>query len=153
MPVVAIMAATVQETAARLGLQSGVGLSTLIRRHLGRRILVVCVLLVAIANTFNIAADLAAMGAAIRLEFALPQTVLTIGLALGIVTLELFVACHRYSRVLRVLALSLVAYLVVVFLVHADWGDVARGFVRFQIPQSRAALAALLAVLGTTVSP
>ena len=153
MPVVAVMAATVQETAARLGLQSGVGLSTLIRRHLGRRILVVSVVLVAIANTFNIAADLAAMGAAIRLEIALPQPVLTVALALGIVTLELFVAYHRYSRVLRVLALSLVAYLVVVFLVHADWGAVARGFVRFQIPQSRGALAALLAVFGTTVSP
>ncbi len=153
MPVVAVMAATVQETAARLGLQSGVGLSTLIRRHLGRRVLVVCVVLVAIANTFNIAADLAAMGAAIRLEIALPESLLTVVLALGIGTLELFVAYHRYSRVLRVLALSLVAYLVVVFLVHADWGAVARGFVRFQIPQSRGALAALLAVFGTTVSP
>ena len=153
MPVVAVMAATVQETAARLGLQSGVGLSTLIHRHLGRRVLVVCVLLVAIANTFNIAADLAAMGAAIRLEIALPESLLTVALALGIGALELFVAYHRYSRVLRVLALSLVAYLVVVFLVDADWGAVARGFVRFEIPQSRDALAALLAVFGTTVSP
>ena len=153
MPVVAVMAATVQETAARLGLQSGVGLSTLIRRHLGRRVLVVSVVLVAVANTFNIAADLAAMGAAIRLEIALPEPVLTVALALGIGALELFVAYHRYSRVLRVLALSLVAYLVVVFLVHADWGAVARGFVQFQIPHSRGALAALLAVFGTTVSP
>lgn len=153
MPVVAVMAAAVQETAARLGLQSGVGLSTLIRRHLGRRVLVVSVVLVAIANTFNIAADLAAMGAAIRLEIALPEPVLTVALALGIGALELFVAYHRYSRVLRVLALSLLAYLVVVFLVDADWGAVARGFVRFQIPHSRGALAALLAVFGTTVSP
>ena len=153
MPVVGVMAAAVQETAARLGLQSGVGLSTLIRRHLGRRVLVVCVVLVAIANTFNIAADLAAMGAAIRLEIPLPETVLTIALALGIVLLELFVQYHRYSRVLRVLALSLGAYLVVLFTVDADWSSVARGFLNFQIPSNRGALAALLAVFGTTVSP
>src|SRR5262249_10127291 len=43
MPVVGVMAAAVQETAARLGLGTGQGLSTLIRRHLGRRVLVVCV--------------------------------------------------------------------------------------------------------------
>ena len=153
MPVVGVMAAAVQETAARLGLQSGVGLSTLIRRHLGRRVLVVCVVLVAIANTFNIAADLAAMGAAIRLEIPLPETVLTIALALGIVLLELFVQYHRYSRVLRVLALSLGAYLVVLFTVDADWSAVARGFLNVHIPRNRGALAALLAVFGTTVSP
>lgn len=153
MPIVAVMAAAVQETAARLGLQSGVGLSTLIRRHLGRRILLVSVVLVAIANTFNIAADLAAMGAAIRLEIPLPQTLLTIGLAVGIMALELFVAYHRYSRVLRVLALSLGAYLIVVFMVDADWSAVARGFLNVQIPSDRGAIAALLAVFGTTVSP
>ena len=153
MPVVAVMAAAVQETAARLGLQSGVGLSTLIRRHLGRRILLVSVVLVAIANTFNIAADLAAMGAAIRLQIPLPETLLTVGLATGIMALELFVAYHRYSRVLRVLALSLGSYLIVLFMVDADWSAVARGFLNFQIPNSRGALAALLAVFGTTVSP
>ena len=153
MPIVAVMAAAVQETAARLGLQSGVGLSTLIRRHLGRRVLLVSVVLVAIANTFNIAADLAAMGAAIRLEIPLPETLLTIGLAVGIMALELFVAYHRYSRVLRVLALSLGAYLVVVFIVDADWSAVARGFLNVHIPKDRGAIAALLAVFGTTVSP
>ncbi len=153
MPVVGVMAAAVQETAARLGLQTGVGLSTLIRRHLGRRVLVVCVVLVAIANTFNIAADLAAMGAAIRLEIPLPETVLTIALALGMVVLELLVPYHRYSRVLRVLALSLGAYIVVLFTVNADWSAVAHGFLNVHIPSNRGALAALLAVFGTTVSP
>ena len=153
MPVVGVMAAAVQETAARLGLQTGVGLATLIRRHLGRHILVVSVLLVAVANTFNIAADLASMAAAIHLEVPLPQGVLTVLLTVGIGTLELFVAYHRYSRVLRVLALSLGAYLVVVFLVDVNWSEVVRGFVAFDVPSDRGAIAALLAVFGTTVSP
>jgi NRAMP (natural resistance-associated macrophage protein)-like metal ion transporter len=153
MPVVGVMAAAVQETAARLGLETGAGLSTLIRRHLGRRVLVVSVVLVAIANTFNIAADLASMAAAIHLEIALPQWVLTVLLAVGIGALELFVAYHRYSRVLRVLALSLGAYLVVLVLVDVSWSEVLQGFVAFDIPHDRGAIAALLAVFGTTVSP
>jgi NRAMP (natural resistance-associated macrophage protein)-like metal ion transporter len=153
MPVVGVMAAAVQETAARLGLTTGCGLSTLIRRHLGRRILVVCVVLVAVANTFNIAADLAAMGAAMHLEVPLPATVLTVALAVVMVALELTVPYHRYSRVLRVLAVSLAAYLVVVFIVDADWSAVVRGFVTPEIPGGRGGIAALLAIFGTTVSP
>ena len=153
MPIVGVMAAAVQETAARLGLTSGVGLSTLIRRHLGRRVLVICVVLVAIANTFNIAADLSAMGAALQLEIDLPPSLLAVALAGGMIALELLVPYHRYSKVLRILALSLGAYLVVVFMIDADWGAVGRGLITPTIPSGRGALAALLAVFGTTVSP
>jgi NRAMP (natural resistance-associated macrophage protein)-like metal ion transporter len=153
LPLVGIMAAAVQETAARLGLATGVGLSTLIHRHLGRRVLVVCVVLVAVANTFNIAADLAAMGAAMHLVVPAPEIALTIVLAAAMITLELFVPYHRYSKVLRVLALSLGAYLVVVFLVDADWAAVGRGLLVPHLPGGRGAIATLLAVFGTTVTP
>ena len=153
MPVVGVMAAAVQETAARLGLGTGVGLSTLIRRHLGGRVLLVCVVLVAVANTFNIAADLAAMGAAMRLIVPAPEALLTVVLAVGMMVLELLVPYHRYAKVLRVLAVSLGAYLVVVFMIDADWAAVARGFVTPSIPGGRGGIAALLAVFGTTVSP
>lgn len=71
---VAPMAAAVQEMAARLGLVTGRGLSTLLRERFPRWVLYVAVLLVAIANPFNIAADLASMGAAVHL-------VVTIGTA------------------------------------------------------------------------
>ncbi len=153
MPVVGVMAAAVQETAARLGLGTGVGLSTLIRRHLGRRTLLVCVALVAIANTFNIAADLAAMGAALRLVIPVPLGVGTVALAVGMVALELAIPYHRYAKVLRILAISLGAYLVVVFTIDVDWAAVARGLVTPSIPGGRGGIAALLAVFGTTVTP
>jgi Mn2+/Fe2+ NRAMP family transporter len=153
LPLVGAMAAAVQETAARLGLVTGCGLSTLVRRHLGRRVLVLCVVLVAVANTFNIAADLAAMGAALHLEVPVAPALLTIAMAMAMIGLELLVPYHRYARVLRVLALALGAYLVVVFMVDADWSAVARGLVVPRIPSGRAAIATLLAVFGTTVTP
>jgi NRAMP (natural resistance-associated macrophage protein)-like metal ion transporter len=153
MPVVGVMAAAVQETAARLGLETGQGLAKLIRRHLGPRVLVACVVLVAVANTFNIAADLAAMGAAVRLGIPLPAALLTIALAAGTVALELLVPYYRYARILRVLAISLGAYIVVLFAIDVDWAAVARGFVTPSIPGGRAGIATLLAVFGTTVSP
>ena len=153
MPIVGVMAAAVQETAARLGLGTGVGLGTLIRTHFSRRVLVGCVVLVAIANTFNIAADLASMGAALHLEIPVPEAVLTVAMAAVMMALELLVSYHRYSKVLRVLALSLGAYLVVLVMIDVDWSAVARGFTHPAIPDGRAGIAALLAVFGTTVSP
>ncbi len=153
MPVVGVMAATVQETAARLGLGTGVGLAALIRRHLSRRILIACVVLVAIANTFNIAADLASMGAAMHLEIPIPATLLTVAMAGLMVVLELAVPYHRYAKVLRVLALSLASYVIVLFTIDVDWTAVGRGLVHPTIPDGRVGIAALLAVFGTTVTP
>jgi NRAMP (natural resistance-associated macrophage protein)-like metal ion transporter len=102
--VVLPMAAAVQEMAARLGLVTGHGLGTLIRTRFPRWVLLGSVALVAIANTFNIAADLAAMGASAHLVIPLPSAALTVGMAATMLVLEIFVSYHRYARILRYLA-------------------------------------------------
>ena len=150
---VAPMAAAVQEMAARLGLVTGRGLSTLIRERFSRRVLLLCVALVAVANTFNIAADLAAMGASAHLVVPLPSVVLTILMATVMLGLEIFVSYHRYARILRYLALSLLAYVLVLFMVDVDWGEVLQGLLIPNLDGGHAELAALIAVFGTTVSP
>lgn len=150
---VAPMAAAVQEMAARLGLVTGRGLSALIRERFSRGVLLACVVLVAVANTFNIAADLAAMGASAHLVVPLPSTVLTIVMAAVMLGLEIFLSYHRYARVLRYLALSLLAYVLVLFMVDVDWGAVLRGLLVPNLDGGHAELAALIAVFGTTVSP
>ena len=69
---VAPFAVAVQEMAARLGITRGKGLSTLLRERFPRPVLYFAVALVAFANTFNIAADIAAMGASANLIVPLP---------------------------------------------------------------------------------
>lgn len=150
---VAPMAAAVQEMAARLGLVTGRGLSTLLRERFPRWVLYVAVLLVAIANTFNIAADLASMGAAVHLVVAIPPAVLVVVLTGVMLGLEVAIPYHRYSRILRWLALSLLSYLFVLAMVDVDWGAVAHGLFIPEISGGRAEIAALIAVFGTTVSP
>src|SRR5580692_10032436 len=56
------MAIVVQEMCARIGLVTGRGLAENIRRVYPRPILYICMVLLFAANTFNIAADIAAMG-------------------------------------------------------------------------------------------
>jgi Mn2+/Fe2+ NRAMP family transporter len=69
------------------------------------------------------------------------------------IVLELAVPYHRYAKVLRLLAISLGAYLVVVFTIDVDWSEVLHGLVTPSIPGGRGGIAALLAIFGTTVTP
>ncbi len=147
------LAVGVQESSARLGLVTGKGLGTLIRERFPRWVLVGAVLLVASANTLNIAADLASMGAALRLLVPVPAGAGVVLFALSMALAEVVVPYHRYSRVLRWFALSLVAYVLVLGVVHVNWSTVvARTFVpRFRFTSTT--MIALIAVAGTTVSP
>jgi len=150
---VAPMAAAVQETAARLGLATGRGLASLIRERFARPILYVALALTLAANTFNIGADVASMAAAARLVIDVPTFVLVAVLTSVMLGLELFLPYHRYARVLRWLALSLLAYVVVLFVVDVNWGDVLSSLLNPDLTLGRAEVAALIAVFGTTVSP
>lgn len=147
------MAAAVQETAARLGLVTGRGLAAIIRRRYGRVVLGLCVVLVAIANTCNIAADLAAMGSAVNVVVRVPSMVLVVALTLTMLALEIRVPYHRYSHVLRWLALSLGAYVLVLLVVDVPWSDVARATFVPRVGTGPDDIAALIALFGTTVSP
>jgi Mn2+/Fe2+ NRAMP family transporter len=139
--------------AARLGLVTGTGLGTLIRNRFPRTIVIGAVILVAVANTFNIAADLQAMGAATNLVIPVNRSVLTIGFAIAMVVLEIAMPYHRYSKILRWLALSLGAYVLVLFMVNVDWVTVLKHTLIPTMTGTRAELVALIAVFGTTVSP
>jgi Mn2+/Fe2+ NRAMP family transporter len=147
------LAIAVQEATARLGLVTGKGLAALIRERFARPVLLGAVILVAVANTFNIGADIGSMAAAAGLLVPLPHTVAAVAFALLMVGLEITVPYHRYARVLRWLALSLLAYVAVLAVVHVDW---AAALAHTAVPRfhpDRASLAALVAVFGTTISP
>jgi Mn2+/Fe2+ NRAMP family transporter len=147
------LAIAVQEATARLGLVTGKGLAALIRERFARPVLLGAVILVAVANTFNIGADIGSMAAAAGLLVPVPHTLAAVAFALLMVALEVTVPYHRYARLLRWLALSLLAYVGVLVVVHVDWGAVLARTVAPRFELDRASLAALIAVFGTTISP
>jgi Mn2+/Fe2+ NRAMP family transporter len=147
------LAVAVQEATARLGLVTGRGLAALLRERFSRPVLLGAVALVAVANTFNIGADIGSMAAAAGLLVPLPHTVAAVAFAVLMVGLEITVPYHRYARVLRWLALSLLAYVAVLAVVHVDWAAALAHTVVPRFHPDRASLAALVAVFGTTISP
>lgn len=147
------LAFATQEACARLALVTGKGLAAIIRATLPRWVLVLAVVLVSVANTVNIAADLASMAAALRLLVPIDQVVGVIGFAVVIAALEIVVPYHRYSKVLRWLCLSLVAYVLVLFVAKVDWAQVATATLLPQIDLNRTSIELMIALAGTTISP
>src|SRR6266550_1429522 len=147
------LAAAVQELAARFGLVTGHGLASCIARRYSRVVLIGAVALVATANVFNIGADLAAMASSVRLLIPVPYTAVIVAMTAVMLALEIAVPYHSYSRVLRWLTLSLAAYVGVLFFIDVDWSEVLRATFLPSTSLDRAELGAIIAILGTTISP
>lgn len=146
------LAFAVQEACARLALVTGEGLAQIIRRRMSRSVLAVAVVLVVIANTVNIAADLGAMAAALQLLVPVPQIVGVILFALVILAAEIWIPYHQYAKWLRWLCLSLLAYIAVMFVAGVDWSQVATGMLP-HLQWNKLTLSMLIALAGTTISP
>jgi NRAMP (natural resistance-associated macrophage protein)-like metal ion transporter len=147
------LAFATQEACARLALVTGKGLAAIIRATLPRWVLIVAVLLVSVANTVNIAADLGSMAAALRLLVPIDQVVGVVGFAVLMAFIEIVVPYHRYAKVLRWLCLSLLAYVAVLFVARVDWHAVALNTVLPHIDFKKSSLELLIALAGTTISP
>jgi NRAMP (natural resistance-associated macrophage protein)-like metal ion transporter len=143
----------VQEMCARLALHTGRGLADIIREYYPKPLLYVCVLLLFTANTINLGVDLGAMAASCQMLLPLPFWIWLLAFTLLTVVLEIFVSYTQYARVLRLLTLSLFAYVCVAFVVSQDWGQVLRSTFMPTIQFNQEYVLNLVAVLGTTISP
>ncbi|MCC8400622.1 Nramp family divalent metal transporter [Paraburkholderia sp. MMS20-SJTN17] len=143
----------IQLVSARIGRVTGKGLASNMRAHYPPWLLYSAVALLVIANVINIAADLAAMGAAVGLLVRGPQHLYVVALGVFSVVLQIFVPYDRYARILKWSALSLLAYVAVAFIVPVPWGEVARAVVLPRISLTSDYLTMIVAVLGTTISP
>ena len=152
-PVLLPLAFAVQEACARLSLVTGQGLAGIIKRRMPRPVLYLCLALVVIANTVNVAADLGSMAAALQLLVPVPQLIGVIGFATVIVVAELFVPYHRYAKLLRWLCISLLAYIAVMFVADVQWDQVVRDLLVPGFTWTKLDIAMLIALAGTTISP
>ena len=147
------MMVAVQSISARIGRVTGRGLAANMRDVFPRRVVGVLVVLLFVANTINIGADLSAMGAAVRLSVGGSQHLYTALFALGCLIGTVFIPYHRYVDVLKWLTFSLFAYVGIVFAVHLDWREIVRGALLPRFELTGGSLTLVVAVFGTTISP
>ena len=145
--------AGVQEACARIGAVTGKGIAAVVKQHYSRKILYAVVVLVLVANTINIGADIGAMAAAAALIVPVNFVILTLIFTLSILLLEIFTSYKVYSKILKWLCLSLFAYPVTVFIVTQPWGTLLKATFIPHIELNFQFLFIITAVLGTTISP
>jgi NRAMP (natural resistance-associated macrophage protein)-like metal ion transporter len=145
--------AVIQEICARIGRVTGAGLAENIRKNYPRPILYAMVSLLCIANIFNLGADIGAMAAAAQL--LVPGPAIAYVLLFGILSLvlETFVRYDSYVKYLKWLTVALFAYVATAFVVHIPWAKAMRATLLPSISFTSDYLTALIAVLGTTISP
>lgn len=145
--------AAIQEISARIGRVTGCGIAANLRKSYPKPVLYSVLVVMSIANVFNLGADIGAMGAALKLLF--PGNIGIFTVTCGVVSLlaVVFIPYSTYVKYLKWLTMSLFAYVGVVFFVHVSWSVVLHASLIPQIQLTKPYLTALIAVLGTTISP
>ena len=143
----------IQEVAAEIGRVTGAGIARNLRRHYPRPLLVLMVGLLLVANIVNLGADLAAMGAAVGLLIGGPLGLYTLLFGVFCVVVEIWLSYERYASVLKWATLSLFAYVAVVVVAQVPWGEALTSLVVPRIEWTGAYATAVVAILGTTISP
>jgi len=152
-PVMYPLLLAVQESCSRIGAVTGKGLAAVIKNNYSKKLLIMSVVLVVVSNTINIGADLGAMAATTQLFVDLPFAVLAIFYAVVIILLVVFVNYKKYVKILKWLALTLLAYPAIVFLVGQDWGEIFRSTFTSMPKINAETIYILVGILGTTISP
>jgi Mn2+/Fe2+ NRAMP family transporter len=143
----------IQGVSAGIGRVTGRGLMTGIRMHYPRTLVYGLVACIIVANVINLAADIGAMGAALKLLIGGPALVYAAGFAVISLLLQMFIPFSRYSPFLKVLTLSLFAYVATVLVIHVPWATVLKSIVIPPITWNAKYAVGLVALLGTTISP
>lgn len=143
----------VQMMCARLGMVTGRGLAACIRRRYSRPVLWGACLLLTVANTINIGADLGGMGDATHMVAGGGAPLWTVFYGVAIFAMLVFTNYRQIARIFKWLTLVLFAYVITAFLARPDWSVVLRATLVPDIRWSRDYLAVLVGILGTSISP
>jgi Mn2+/Fe2+ NRAMP family transporter len=142
----------IQEVAANIGRVTGAGIARNLKRHYPRMLWSIVALLL-VANVVNLGADLSAMGAALALLIGGNGGLYTLLFGILCIVLEVGLSYPRYASVLKWTTLTLFTYVGVVLVAHVPWPRALRSLIVPELQWNIAYATALVAILGTTISP
>lgn len=143
----------VQEMCARIGMTTGKGLAGVIKSHYSKKLLIVAVALLSIANIINIGADLGAMGQATSLISPLSFGVSLILITIFTIVSAIYIPYHTYAKILKYFAATVLSYVVAAFFIRQDWSAISFAAFVPHMEWNKEFLLNITAFLGTTISP
>ncbi len=106
-----------------------------------------------VANTINVAADVAAMGQSLQLVIGGPAQLYAVLFGVVCLALEIYLSYRRYVAYLKWLTLALFAYVAVALVADISWQEVWTGIVWPRLSMTADTLIVVVAIFGTTISP
>jgi NRAMP (natural resistance-associated macrophage protein)-like metal ion transporter len=143
----------IQMVSARLGFFTGKGLAANIKSVFPQPVLYGIVGLLLIANTINIAADIAAMGEALKLLLGGSAHLYSVAFGVICLGMQIYLRYESYVRYLKWLTLALLSYVAVVFTLNVHWDAVTREMLLPRLELNHDTITIIVAVFGTTISP
>jgi NRAMP (natural resistance-associated macrophage protein)-like metal ion transporter len=147
------MMAVIQGMSARISMVTGEGLAATMRKRLPLPLAYGLAAVVIVANTFNVGADLGGMADAAHLVVPLPVDAWVFLFGIGLIAAQAWLSYATIVRIFKWLTLSLFAYVITAFVVHAPWPHVLLQFVTPKVRFDSGWLSTMVAVLGTTITP
>lgn len=147
------MLIAVQEACARIGAVTGKGLAVVIKDNYSKKIVYSAVLIIIIANTINIGADIGAMADCIGLILPISFTVLVIAVTFITLVLEVFSSYKTYAQYLKILSAIAFLYLITAIMIKEPWLKIAKATFIPHVEFSFAFLFIILGNIGTTIAP
>lgn len=144
----------IQEMCARIGLVTGSGLTSIMKKRYSKKAVYPIISLLLVANTINIGADIGAMSASVKLVLPqLPIVIVTILFTALVVCAEIFIPYRKYVTILKYLTLSLLAYVITAFVVGGNWNEILVSTIIPHVEFTPSFVMLFVAIFGTTISP
>lgn len=147
------MMSVIQGMCARIGMVTGVGFATNMRKRLPAWVLYPLGVAVIGANTLNAGADLEGMAASANMVAGLPHWLWILLFGGVLLAFQIFFSYRHFFAVVKWLTITLFAYIITAFVVHAHWGTVLLHLVVPQVSLNSTWITTAMAVLGTTITP
>ncbi len=145
--------AAVQIMCARIGMVTGRGMAANLKRRFPAWLLGIFVSALLVANTINIAADLAGMADAAEMLTKVNSRIFVVIFAVLISWATVRLRYAQIASTLKWLVLVLFAYPLTAFVIVPDWRQVVGATFLPSMPHTRDEWSMLVAILGTTISP
>lgn len=147
------MMIAVQETCARIGACKAQGLTYVISHYYSKKLAYLAVLILLIANTINIGADIGSMAAAAQLIIPVNFTVLVVFFIAFISAAQIFIGYEKYTKILKWLCLTMLAYPLTIMIINAPFLEILKATFVPHIEFNYQFLFLMTGIFGTTISP
>jgi NRAMP (natural resistance-associated macrophage protein)-like metal ion transporter len=151
-PIAMLFLMVVQESAARMGAQTGKGFAALIRERFGIRLAALAMVALLVANTGTTLSEFAGIAAGMEL-FGVSKYLSVPVAGLAVWVLVMGGSYRRTEKLLMAISLVFLTYVVAAFIAKPDWGEVARSTVVPRLLFDRGFFALIIALIGTTIAP